>query len=207
MKNLYRKSVLERISSPEQLDKVIKITSPLSWLALIGITLIIVATVIWSIWGKIPVTVSSNAIVAAPISTNSVYTSYSGTVTSVHVFPGSDLHIGTEIMDIASPNGTSYTVISDQVGSASEVLASVGDSVNQNSEVVRVSPLCSDDQVVVAYVSIADAKKISRGMIVNVSLSAADSQSYGHMVARVINIDALAASMRAWAMCSVRTII
>lgn len=34
--NIYRKSMLERMSSPEQLDKMIVITSPSFWLALAG---------------------------------------------------------------------------------------------------------------------------------------------------------------------------
>ena len=42
MPELYRKASLERISNPEQLDKTLKITSPLSWLVLIAITLMIV---------------------------------------------------------------------------------------------------------------------------------------------------------------------
>ncbi len=36
MANLYRKSFLEKLEMPEQLDKAITITSPLSWLARCG---------------------------------------------------------------------------------------------------------------------------------------------------------------------------
>ena len=194
MADLYRASALEKISSPEQLDKTIKISSPLSWLGLIGATLIVVATVIWSIYGTIPVTVSSSGIVSAPVSTNSIYSEYSGTVSGLYVSPGMELHIGMDLMEVTTTNGSSYRIVSDQVGTVSEVVSFVGDTITQNSEVIRVSPVCSADQLVVAYVPIANAKKISRGMQANIMLSAADSQSYGHMVARVINIDSFAAS-------------
>ena len=41
--DLYRKSALERISSPEQLDQALEVTSPLSWPALIGIGILLAA--------------------------------------------------------------------------------------------------------------------------------------------------------------------
>ena len=41
---------------------------------------------------------------------------------------------------------------------------------------------------------LAQAKKLERGMQVNITLDAKDSQAYGKMIARVINIDAYAAS-------------
>jgi len=62
------------------------------------------------------------------------------------------------------------------------------------SEVVRITPKVQANQIVVCYVPLAQAKKIERGMTVNVSLDSLDSQSYGNMVARVVNIDAYATS-------------
>lgn len=194
MADLYRKSALERISSPEQLDKTIKIISPLSWIAIMGATLIAVVTIVWSFVGRIPLTVSTNGIIAAPISTNSVYTSYSGTVTAIYIGVGDELHYGTKLMDISQTNGELNTITSDQVGTLSEVLYAVGDAVSQNSEVVRVSPKCTGSQVVVAYASVSDAKKVVKGMEVNVYPASVDSQSNGHMVGRVINIDSIATS-------------
>lgn len=51
MAELYRKSSLERISSPDQLDTMLKISSPMSWLALAGATLIVVVTLVWAFIG------------------------------------------------------------------------------------------------------------------------------------------------------------
>ena len=42
MADLYRKSSLDKLSNPEQLDRMIKISSPLSWLALIAVLLVLV---------------------------------------------------------------------------------------------------------------------------------------------------------------------
>ncbi|MDE6035587.1 MAG: HlyD family efflux transporter periplasmic adaptor subunit [Ruminococcus sp.] len=194
MADLYRKASLERMSSPEQLDKTLKITSPLSWLALLGVTIIIIATIIWSVFGTIPETITTNGIIVSPVSTNSVYTEEPGIVTAVYVSAGDELHLGDAIMEIQTNRGNNLKIISDQVGSVSEVLYSVGKNVNQNSEVVRISPAVYGNQVVMCYVPLSDVKKLERGMLVYVYLASADSQAYGHMEARVINIDAKATS-------------
>ena len=94
MADLYRKSSLERMSNPEQLDKVLKVTSPMSWLALIGITVIIIITVIWSFIGTIPETITTKGIVSSIVGSNSVYTEDAGTVVSLRVRTGDELHLG-----------------------------------------------------------------------------------------------------------------
>ncbi|MBO6159510.1 MAG: hypothetical protein J6P72_09690 [Firmicutes bacterium] len=194
MAQLYRKSALEKISSPEQLDKALVVSSPASWLALIGLTLIVVVVVIWSFIGTLPTTVSANGIVSAPVSTNAVYSMDAGTVVSVYMRPGQEIHLGDEILRYQTASGESKSVYSDQVGTVSDVLINSGDAFTQGNELIRISPTAVGSQVVVCYVPIASARKIERGMRAQVYLDGIDSQSYGHMVSRVINIDAYAAS-------------
>lgn len=196
MAQLYRKSALEKISSPEQLDKALTVTSTMSWIALIAITLILVVTIVWSIIGTIPVTVTTTGIVASPVSTNAVYTPESGSVTSVLVYPGSALRIGDPVASYKTGNGDVKTIYSDQVGTVTEVLVKSGDSITQGNEIIRVSPNSNSEQVIVCYVKLSDAKKIERGMQVSVSLSSAESQTYGHMLARAINIDSYVSSSK-----------
>ena len=196
MAQLYRKSALERISSPEQLDKALTVTSPMSWIALAAVTFVIVVTVIWSVVGTIPVTVTTTGIVASPVSTNAVFTPETGSVMSVLVYPGSEIYMDDPVATYKTGNGDVKTIYSDQVGTVTEVMVKAADSINQGSEVLRVSPKASSGQVVVCYVPLSDAKKIERGMEVSISLQSAESQTYGHMVGRVINIDSYVSSIK-----------
>jgi hypothetical protein len=63
MAELYNKAALERLSSPEQLDKAISVSKPISWLALLGVTVIIAAAVVWSIFGTLPTVTPVNGII------------------------------------------------------------------------------------------------------------------------------------------------
>lgn len=195
MADLYRKSALDRMSNPEQLDKVLKVTSPMSWLALIGITLIVVVTVIWSIVGTIPVTITTKGIVSSPVGSNAVYTQEAGTVVSVRVRVGDELHLGDPVLTYRNAGNDVVTIYSDQVGTVASLVVNNGDTLTPGNEVVRVTPTAQGPQIVVCYVPLAQAKKLERGMQVNISLDSLDSSSYGKMVARIINIDAYATSV------------
>lgn len=198
MKSIFRQSALDRISSPDQLDKVLKITSPMSWLALLGITLIIVFAVVWSFTGSLPSTITApGVIVSSNTSTNTILSTQRGTVQRVGMI-GARVYDGTPILELATGNGTEY-VNSSLLGTISEVLVKPGDSVENGTEILRVTPAMTEEQkeVVVCYVPIADVDKVKRGMEANVSLTSADSNQYGHMTARVINVDAWATSQKA----------
>ena len=61
-RQVYRKSLLERISSPEQLDKMIVITSPSYWLAIVGGAVIVVVALLWSVFGSIPISMETTGV-------------------------------------------------------------------------------------------------------------------------------------------------
>lgn len=194
MADLYRKSSLERISSPEQLDKALKVSSPLSWIALIAVSLIVIVTVVWSIVGSIPETITTKGVVSSQVGSNAVYIEEAGTVVSVRVKAGDDIHLGDPVLTYKTIGNDIKTVYSDQVGTISGLIVKNGDELSPGSELVRVTPKVQSEQIIVCYVPLAQAKKLERGMQVNITLDSIDSQSYGHMVARIINIDAYAAS-------------
>ena len=55
--SLFRKKSMERISSPEEIDEYMRVTSPSMWLTLGAIILLLLAIFIWSITGRIEDTI------------------------------------------------------------------------------------------------------------------------------------------------------
>ncbi len=51
---IFRKVSLERLSSPEQLDQLMRVTNPKGWLALGGVILLLIAAVLWGFLGSVP---------------------------------------------------------------------------------------------------------------------------------------------------------
>ena len=111
MAELYRKSALEKISSPEQLDKALVITSPLSWIALLAVTAMIIVAVVWSIIGKIPVTVSAKGVISSTsVGTIGLYATDDGEVDDILVEVGSRVVPGDPILKYGTENGGVYTM-------------------------------------------------------------------------------------------------
>jgi len=53
-KNLFRKSNLERMSSPEKLNDYIKVSNPSVWVILAAIAILLVSALVWSVVYELP---------------------------------------------------------------------------------------------------------------------------------------------------------
>lgn len=190
MKKLFRKSAIDKLTSLEQLDKSLKVVTPLSWLALVGFTLIIVVVIIWSIKGTLPSTISAKGvIVSVNTPTNTLFSEGSGTVQ--WIVSNKEITDKESVLRLQDEEGEVKTFYSNQFGVVSKALVKLGDPITQGTEILRIKPIVSmgQDRVAVCYVPKEDKGKISRGLPVQVTLTSADSNTYGHMVGRVINVD------------------
>jgi HlyD family secretion protein len=59
---IYRRAALERLSSPEQLDHLVGLTSPLQWLSALALAGLIALAGAWSLFGSLAVTVEGEGI-------------------------------------------------------------------------------------------------------------------------------------------------
>ncbi|MCC5601576.1 NHLP bacteriocin system secretion protein [Nostoc favosum] len=65
-RSLFRKESLERLSSPERLDQLMQIVSPKSWLPLVALGSLVGVGIVWSIYGRIPITVEGRGVMIYP---------------------------------------------------------------------------------------------------------------------------------------------
>jgi hypothetical protein len=56
-RKLFRQEALERLSSPERLDRLMQVVSPMNWLFLATLGGLVFLAMLWGIWGRIPITV------------------------------------------------------------------------------------------------------------------------------------------------------
>ena len=52
-KSIFRKTSLDRVNSPEQLNEYIRVAAPGVWLVLVGMALLLAGFVVWGIFGKL----------------------------------------------------------------------------------------------------------------------------------------------------------
>ncbi len=53
MSDLFRKKNLERVSSPEELNDYIRVTTPSVWLVLIATVILLIGILAWSVFGTV----------------------------------------------------------------------------------------------------------------------------------------------------------
>lgn len=99
---IFRNTALERLSTPERLDELIKVTNPRSWMLLLGFALIIGTAIFWSLEGTIKTRVSGQGMLlgsgvfdVVPIST--------GQITQLHIKTGDTIKEGDVVAEISKP--------------------------------------------------------------------------------------------------------
>ena len=202
MANIFQKSALDRLSSPDRQDKPLKISSPLSWLALLGATFLIAAVLIWSFTSYLPDTITSVGAVSAKHETNTIFSDVLGRLESYVVKPGDLVQENQVVCWIRAGSGEQVAVRSNQAGLVARTLVAEGEYIDaQNDQssyagkgliLLDPDPAIESPQVVVFYVSKNDVGKLRVGMETQVTLTSQKSQTYGHMIGRITNIDTYA---------------
>lgn len=59
---IFRKSALDKLSSPEQLDQLMQVTTPKSWIALLACGALVLTALLWGVFGTIPTKVYGRGI-------------------------------------------------------------------------------------------------------------------------------------------------
>ncbi len=92
---LFREAALERLSSPDQLDRLVTLTRPRAWIAVLTIGVLLAAVTAWGFLGRSPTLVDSRGIIM-PVDGDLTYAvSYGGgTLEALHVAPGDSIEAG-----------------------------------------------------------------------------------------------------------------
>ena len=193
MKSIFRKTALDQISSPDQLDQVIVITPPSFWMAMLGAGLIVLAAVLWSVFGRIPVNVNADGICMSKGGVHVLYSAGDGIVDEVSVMDGDKVNEGDVIARIsaagASGQSESFELKADMSGNVMGLDVVPGNVLSMGSPVCRILDDSTDHMSAILYVPVADGRKISPGMEVKVYPTTVNSQEYGHIKAVVDKVD------------------
>ncbi len=111
-KNVFRKVSIERLSSPEQLDQLMQVTTPRSWVALFALCGLLAAAVFWGVFGTIPTRVQGMGVLIKTGGVYDVVPLSSGQITDISVRTGDLVREGQVIARIDQP------VLVDQIKKA-----------------------------------------------------------------------------------------
>jgi HlyD family secretion protein len=97
---IFRKVALERLSSPEQLDQLVQVTDPRGWLALTGLSALLLAAVGWGIWGSIPTESRGEGMLLRKGGVSSIVSAANGQVEEILVTVGQVIKKGEAVATV-----------------------------------------------------------------------------------------------------------
>ncbi|MGC1879390.1 MAG: hypothetical protein WA347_08455 [Rhabdochlamydiaceae bacterium] len=102
VKSIFRKVSLERIASPEQIDRLLVIVRIPGWIALLCMIVLTVVILIWSVFGAIPTSVSGVGVFFKPSDIQAINSSSEGIVETIDVKTGDTVKKGIELLTLYS---------------------------------------------------------------------------------------------------------
>jgi HlyD family secretion protein len=102
-KTIFRQVSLERLSSPEQLDQILRVTDPRTWVGLIAIFLLLLTTIFWGFKGSITTTASGQGVVVRTGGVLNVVSRGGGLIVDLKVKSGQRIKADQVIATIAQP--------------------------------------------------------------------------------------------------------
>ncbi|AET69241.1 hypothetical protein Desor_3779 [Desulfosporosinus orientis DSM 765] len=213
--NIFRKSSLERLSSPERLNEYIKITSPGIWSVLLGCLALLIAVVFWGFYGSIPDSVKANGVIFPQNGVTSVIPASGGRISDMRVKVGDFVEAGqiiavipqediikqvTELKSNARADEKSISALDNEYESRSLVVSpvsgivlsakTVNETVSATEAVARIvkQEQYANDKQIICYIPASTAKKLKEGMEVQVSPDFAPREEYGYMLGNITNI-------------------
>ncbi|MDQ3874995.1 MAG: HlyD family efflux transporter periplasmic adaptor subunit, partial [Actinomycetota bacterium] len=189
----FRRRALEQVSSPEELDRLVKVALPRTWIALGGLAALLAAAVVWGVVAQVPTSVEGRGFLLRRGGIHTAAAPSAGVVVDL-VHEAGDRVAGGELLGrVRGPDGSVDPVRSPSTGELIEVGANRGDYVAAGAPLALVDP-AARPLVVYAYLPQDDAKQARVGDRVEITVSDADPAQFGFLLGRVAVIGAYPAT-------------
>lgn len=109
---LYSRQALERLRSPEQLDRLLRVTTPVGWMAAAGVLLLVLSALAWSVFGVMAVKVNSVGMLLDSAGVVNITHIAGGRIEGIFVHQGERVKKGDIVASLEQPLEESEAVVS-----------------------------------------------------------------------------------------------
>ena len=174
--------------SPDELDRLMRVTDPRGWLALIALFALVAAAVVWGVFGTIPVQVSGDeGVLLGGDSRSQAVSQTSGLVTDLRVEIGDRVQEGQVLARVRPNEGAETDVVSLFDGRVDEILIEEGMFLESGQSIAVVKERFEPLQAFV-FVPGEQGKQLEKGMQVHVLPSTVKAEEYGLIQGEVTSV-------------------
>ena len=135
-KKLFRQEAIDRLSSPEQLDQLVKVVDPKAWVPLVGLGILIFVGGLWGIFGRLPLNVAGQGVLVRPRRVVQLQVPGGGRVLTLEVQPGDPVEEG-QIIGTIDQSSTEQQLRQEQ-DKLARLLAQTGESTTLDAQQVEL---------------------------------------------------------------------
>lgn len=196
-KDLFREKAFAKLTTPEQIDKLLVVMTPKGWIALLTLFALIFAAIVWSIFGQIPISLEGKGIILTNRGVFNVVSTTKGIVTETLIKNGEWFTHETPLFKV---NDTDLKEVRSLLpGRALEIYVQPGDFVEYGAPLLWAQhpQEKGESYVCYAYFPASLGEKIKVGMEAKIALENVDIGRYGYLLGKVSEVSAFPLSERA----------
>ncbi len=162
---IFSQEALDKLRSPEKLDTMLAITTPITWMALVAILALLFSVVLWSIYGAFTVKADGMGLIMDSAGVMNVSHVASGKISSLYVQPGTFVHKGDLIAHLEQAEQSADTRMAQYAtGLASSDRDAIGRAYQYDAK--RYQQVVAED-VFSPYDGIVDEIMVDEGSILS----------------------------------------
>lgn len=199
MPDLFRPEALQRLSSPEQLDRLVQVTNPVGWLALLTTGVMLLAVVAWGFLGNLPLTVQGPGVLLRQGGLSSVPVMVSGQLVDLLVEPGDVVSRGQVLARLQPatqyPTAARVEVVAPRGGEVATVHMTPGAFLNAGDGLLSLRAEEGGLRALL-FLPSDQGKRVRRGMVARIAPSTVEVADYGYLLGRVTDVSSYPADRR-----------
>jgi hypothetical protein len=191
--NLFREEAVSAIDSVERFDEAIAVVSSRSVLALAIIGGLLFSTMIWAIFGRIPVGLEGQGVVVAGSGIAPVVANAEGTLIELPGRIGDVVPEGEAVARMRTTNGDIVALRAPVTGTLAQRSPQLGSFLRTGDAVATIEPVGASPTAVI-FVPVETDRRVAPGMVVRLSPSDARPDVFGFLRGHVTYAAPLPAS-------------
>ncbi len=193
----------KQLAAPEQLDQLLRITTPSGWITLIALGVLLAAAIIWAVVGSIATTVTGQGILLHGGRVHGVVAPVAGEVTALFVQVGDSVTEGQLVAIVTPPNSLDSAevtrVTSAYSGRVIGLRAERGSIVAPSDTLLSLEGSDLPLEAIV-YLPASASANVRPGMAVQVLPANVAKEEYGFLRGQVTSVAAFPSTARGMAL-------
>lgn len=209
-KPFLKREALEKLASPEQLDKLLVIIKLPGWIALFSLLLLFLGFMGWAIFGKLPITSEGFGIFLNPQAIQVIQSESPGLIESIQVQIGDVVKKGDPLLSILpSTTQKSLLVVAPEDGLILTVEVLQGEEVEPSKTLfwLEKKRTLGDQDLIYSFFPVGTGSQIKPGMRALIQFDSIQSEIYGKMEGVVQKILPFAVNTQGEALQSLPSVI